>query len=824
MKKIFLLALALFCVSAVQADDAVYWERFQRPDSLVRSGEVLLNGAWHYRISTRDQWHPIQVPHVLRSRGQYSFRRFFTLEPAQQSERYRLLFENLEGVSAVYLNKKLLGTRQRASTPICFEIAKEDLFFNQRNELVVDLDTRVNYKTTIPHWLRSRGLPTLAGGIVRPVKLVYGRVPCIRSVHVQVQPANLDIRVEIQTSAGDTLAAGPMPLKGLIEVFTADTLKPVHTMLLPITNLTPELRTQIPLFNSAVWTPRNPVLYRVRTTLFAAETAVDRAEVEAGVSATVKGSTMRWKAVEWMEDFSYKELGEQELIRRVREDMQAIFRTGANCVRVLGAAPSEQMLSVCDQLGLAVLMEVPLINLPSRHLADSDLRKKTEGLLTDLIEFGRKHPCVVGWGLGNGYDAHDRRALSFLQDMSRFIRAKDARLIYAGFRGERPLPAELPVDLAIWEVRPERLAALTDLRHSTSCPVLYRVTVPTPPAARQESYSEQLHAYQVKNALTACLNAEKVQGVLISPLRDYQSDTPHLLWGDRPNTNLFTAGLMDNQGQVRSAYRVVVSLYSGTALPELLPGEWQASDTVLFQILGLVLLLIVLFFIKQDKRMSHYVRRAFIYPHGFYTDLVENRQLAPFLTGLVGLASFISLSALLTSFIYHFRSNSYLDEWLTWLLPSAGMKYRAIWLIWHPPALIVLLTAVLEGLALLQAVLIKGVVIWQHRYLRFAQILSFVHWVPACFLFSLPLVIILYQALERNYLVSFLLLALLVLVIWWIVRMFRGLKVILQTTALKTLLFQAIMLAGLIFLLILCFEPGRSLWAYTSYYSSLLSR
>lgn len=824
MKKFLWLSLTVFCFSAVQAEDAVYWERFQRPDSLVRSGEVLLNGAWQYRINAQDQWHPIQVPHVLRSHGQYSFRRFFTLDPAHHSERYRLLFENLQGVSTVYLNRKLLGTRQRTSTPIGFEIAKEDLFFNERNELVVDLDTRVNYKTTIPHWVRSRGLPTLAGGIVRPVKLVYGQAPCIRAVSVQVQPANLDIHVDILTAARDTLSAVPLPLKGLIEVFTADTLQPAHSMFLPITDLTPELRAQIPLDHPAAWTPRNPVLYRVRTTLFEAETAVDRAEVTAGAGAALKAASMRWKAIEWMEDFSYKELGEQELNRRVREDMQAIFRTGANSVRVLGAAPSEQMLSVCDQLGLAVLVEVPLINLPSSHLASSDLRKKAEQLLTDLIEFGRKHPSVAGWGLGNGYDAHDSRTLSFLQDMSRFIRAKDARLIYAGFRGERPLPAALPVDLAIWEVRPERLAAPTDLRHSTSCPVICRITVPMPPATLQESYGEQLHAYQVKNALTACLNAERMQGVLISPLRDYQSDTPHLLWGDRPNTNLFTAGLMDHQGQVRSAYRVVTSLYSGAALPELLPGEWHASDPILFQTLGLVLLLLVLFFIKQDKRMSHYVRRAFIYPHGFYTDLVENRQLAPFLTGLVGLASFISLAALLTSFIYHFRSNTYLDEWLTWLLPSAGMKYRAIWLIWHPAAMIVMLTAVLEGLALLQAVLIKGVVIWQHRYLRFVQILSFVHWVPASFLFSLPLVIILYQGLERNYLVSFLLLALLVLVIWWIVRMFRGLKVILQTTALKALLFQAAMLAGLVFVLILYFEPSRSLWAYASYYCSLLTR
>lgn len=826
MKRFFLIFFLFFVLSNLKAESTVYFDRLFRPDSLIKPGEVLLNGAWQYRVSLKDAWHPIQAPHVLRSQGVYTFRRYFDLDSSQHSNAYRLVFESLEGVSAVYLNKKLLGSRLRTSTATVFEIAKQDLFFNEHNELVVDLDTRVNYKTSIPHAVRSRGLPAVIGGLARPIKLLYVRPSGIKAITTDPSAGVLNIRISRQGSAQDSLALmAQKPRHCRILVFAPRDSLPVHAVQLPVSDNAAsafETFTSVILPTPVMWQLRLPALYRIEATILQGDSILDRAELRFGYR-DFRNIPQRWKAIEWVEDYRIKELSEKEIRYRIEQDMQAIFQTGANAVRVLGGAPPEFLLTVCDQLGLAVFLEAPLVNLPSSHLS-GEMQKNAQSVFRELLNLGQRHPCVAGWGLGSGYDAYDAKAVSFLAEMRRWLAEMDARPVYAGFRGERLLPEQLPVDLAIWETRPERIVDLALPRTSSSCPVIYRLTVPMPAAEGSDSYLEQIQAFQMKKTITQVLTSDKLQGVLISPLRDYWSDAPHLMWGDRSNTNLFTAGLFDSHNHARSAYRVVVSLFSGTTMPEVLPGEWFPPEPYVFQALGLVLLVIVLFFIKQDKRMSHYVRRAFFYPHGFYTDLVENRQLAPFLTGLVGLASFLAVAASLASFIHYYRSNTYIDEWLTWLFPSAQAKYYAVWFIWHPAALIALLAAFLETLAILQAVLIKITALWQRRYLRFAQILSFVHWVPASFLFVIPIVIVLYRSLEKNYLVQPLLFLLLILAAWFLIRMLRGLKVIIQTGAMQALLYLAALLGVTALIFIVCFEPGRSMLAYISYYSSLLTR
>ncbi len=825
MKRVFFIIFFLSMITVLSAETTIFFDRLFRPDSLNKPGEILLNGAWQYRVSLKDSWHPIQAPHVLRSQGVYTFRRYFDLDSIHCSHAYRLVFESLEGSSAVYLNKKLLGSRLRTSTPVVFDIAKQDLFFNEHNELVVDLDTRVNYKTTLPHSVRSRGLPAVVGGLTRPIKLLYVRPWGIKSMTVDPGVGVLNIRLAMAKSAADSLAfSDQKKIQCRITVFAPKDSLPMYTAQQPVAAFTAsaaDIQTSVTLPAPVIWLPRSPALYRIEATILRADSVVDRAELQFGFNESLK--TVRWRAIEWVEDYRLKVLSESELRRSIDQEMQAIFKSGANAVRVLGGAPPEYLLSVCDRLGLAVFIEAPLINIPSRHL-NADLIKSGQSILKELLPLGQHHPCIAGWGLGNGYDAYDVTALSFLTEMRHWIAETDSRPVYAGFRGERLLPENLPVDLAIWETRPERIGDLTLPRNKSYYPIIYRLTIPMPAIQASETNLEQYQAFQMKKAVALALNSEKLQGVLIAPLRDYWSDTPHLMWGDRSNTNLFTAGLLDSHGQPRSAYRVITSLFSGTTLPEVLPGELFPPEPYIFQALGIVLLLLVLFFIKQDKRMSHYVRRAFFYPHGFYTDLVENRQLAPFLTGLVGMASFLAIAAGLTSLIYYYRCNTYIDEWLTWLFPGAKIKYYAIWFIWRPTALIALLTLFLEMLAIAQAILIKLSVLWHRRYLRFTQILSFVHWVPANFLFAIPVVIVLYRSLEKNYLVQPLLFILLVLVGWFLIRMLRGLKVILQTGAVKALLYLAMLLGVTALALILYFEPSRSLLAYISYYSSLLTR
>ena len=832
MKKWLTLFFLLLTCSAFAGSTVVYHvNEFKRPDSLNRSTRISLDGRWEYRTALNQEWMTIQVPHLLHGSGSYTFRRYFSIDSTFTAETFRLVFTSIEGVTSVYLNKKLLGTRLRASTPLSFDVARSDLFFNERNELVVDVDTRINYRSSLPHLLRSRGLPPVSGGVIRPVYLEFGRRPNIHQVHIQVHPAGLDVAVVLQKDKLDSLVLLDRKLQQQraltcrVSILSPAGGPPLFEGSAPIT----EDGTALAKWNAAVllsspvyWQPRNAALYQADVILLEGNVPVDHATIAFGVVDPKTASPEKWKVIEWFEEYRLQSLPEQELIRRIEQDMQAVYNTGANAVRIFGKAPAEQVLTMCDRLGLAALVEIPVVNVPSAHLNDVTFKKRAAAALRELVQFGQRHPSVVAYGLGSGFDAHDHQTVAYLNEMKGVVAALDQRPVYAAFRGERPLPATLPVPLAIWETRPERIDDLAVPKSSVDAAVIYKLTVPLASQLDDEALREQLQAFQLKTTLSAFLNQASVHGVMVSPFRDATGDTPHLMWGDRTEANVLSAGLYDVRSQQRLACQVVTSLYSGKALPELLPGEQPSADPYIFQFLGFGLLVVVLFFIKQDKRMSHYMRRAFIYPHGFYTDLSENRQLSPFLTGLVGAGSLLALSMVLASFLYFYRFNTYIDEWLTWLFPSAKFKYYAIWYIWHPAAMIALLTVVLEALALLQAMLIKITVLWQRRYLRFSQILAFVHWVPACFLFMLPVTIVLYRALEQDYLVDPILGVLALILLWFLVRTWRGLKVILQTSAWRAMLHLAALLAFAVFILVLYFEPGKAVLAYLQYFQNLL--
>jgi hypothetical protein len=832
MKKWLMLLILLLTHCVLAGTTLVYQVNdFNRPDSLHRSTRVSLDGAWEYRTSQTQEWSSIQVPHLLYSSGAYTFRKYFSIDSSFSADTVRLVFTGIEGVTSVYLNKKLLGIRLRVSTPLAFDIPRSDFYFNERNELVVDVDTRINYRSSLPHMLRSRGLPPVAAGLIRPVYFEFGQRPNIQQVQVEFASTSLELAVSFQKSRRDSLVLldrkqlQEKALSCRITVTAPGSNEPLYSTVAQIAEDgagSAKWSTTILLPMPAYWAPRAAALYKADVVLLEGNVAIDHAVVSFGSSDSKTFSQQKWKAMEWFEDYRLLTLPEQELNRRIEQDMQAIYDAGANAVRVFGRPPSEHLLTVCDRLGLAVFAEMAVVNVPSAHLTDVTFKKRAATALKELVQFAERHPSVVAFGLGSGFDAYDNQTIAFLTEMKSLVAGMDQRPVYAAFRGERRLPNSLPVNLAIYETRPERISDLVVTSASGGTEVMYKLTVPLPAQVGDESFKEQIHAFQVKTALSAVLNQPAIQGVLVSPFRDAAGDTPHLMWGDRTEANVLTAGLYDVHSRQRLAYQVVTSLYSSKPLPELLPGEQPAADPSVFQFLGLGLLVMVLFFIKQDKRMSHYMRRAFIYPHGFYTDLSENRQISPFLTGLVGAGSLLALSMITVSFLYFYRFNTYIDEWLTWLLPSAKLKYYAIWFIWHPAALIGLLALALEVVALFQAMLIKITALWQRRYLRFSQILAFVHWVPACFLFMLPVAIVLFRALEQNYLVAPLMGVLALILLWFIIRTWRGLKVVLQTSSWQAMLHLLALLASVTLILVLYFEPGKAVVAYLQYFQNLL--
>ena len=810
-------------------------------DSLARRTALRLDGVWNMHTSGGDDWRPIQLPAAFRLRDQYTLQKKFTLDSSMVSSFYELEFAGVDGSCTIYLNKKIIGSHSTGTAPFIIRLKRDDLFFNAENELIVELDSRLDYRRSLPLLVRDRGIPLSGDGLFRPLIMRTGKTPYVSALSVAAAETAsfgglaLSLRSTIRLGGMDSLAlASLQPLRGSVEIFDAQLAQSLFTspvMPLFLTNgdsAVLEMPAMIPGFR--YWQPIAPQRYEVRVQLFMDGVVVDRIFAFFALSrpgqwlaeSMQRGTGFRFRAIEWVDDEAQRLLPEEQQRERIAEDLRGVIDLGANAVRVNGSMPDEFFMRSCDSLGLVVLIEIPVVNIPSAHLENATIRLKAKEALVGMIGAYRSHPSVAAWGLGSGYDPVDPAAKRFINELTEVARSMDSRPLYAGIRGKKMASGGVPVDLQIVDVPLEELSAFSRTAWHTSGPYILRLSSPLNARGGSERTAQQNQAYLLKMAMQEAGHRGTNAGILVSPYRDWSGEAPHTSWGPRQHSQLFMAGLLDENGQQRLAYQVVKAAYRGKEMPELLPVETAAEDPAVFQIISIVLIVLLLFYIRRDKRMSHYIRRIFIYPHGFYMDLIENRQVNPFITGLIGLASFLTMATLLASFVFFLRENTFFDELLTWFFPNGTAKNQAIRLIWHPEMLVLAFTGLLVTLALLQSFIYKMVVFGQRRYLRFSQIVTFTFWVPANFIFALPLAVVLFRVLSRSNLVTASLIYFAVIVLWFFLRALRGTRVILQITAFRAVLLLAAGAMIIALALGLYLEQSRAMLAYASYYWSLL--
>jgi len=841
-KTSFRLGLALLLIFAGRgtAVESYYGLSRLMQDSLGRRTAMPLDGLWTMQIDG-GSWQGFQLPAAPRLRDQFTFVKKFTLDSSMISTAYELAFEGMDGSSTVYLNKKIIASHSAGTAPLTVALTDKDLFVNAENELVVQMDDRLDYRRSVPLLVRSRGIPLSGNGLFRPVVLRTGATPFVAAV--ALTPAelpgsgSLDLRVRATIALGrmDSLALAALPqLHGAVEIVDAQTTLPVYTSpqqpLFLSTSDTTSLQLTAAISEFRYWRPGAPQRYRVVVQLLEGGVAIDRAALYFGLSqprqwlekSTARNGGFRFHAVEWIEDAAQVLLPPAEQELRIAQDLQGMRELGANAVRLPGVVPGESFLRRCDSLGLAVMAEIPMTNIPSAHLDNAAIKLKAKKALTELILACRDHPCIAAWGLGTGYDPGERRAAAFLREFAEIARSLDSRPVYAGIRGRHIAAGPLPVDLQIVEVPPEKIALFKSAAWRPGGNYLFQFSSPLNNRVASDRSAQQNQAYYLKMAILEAGRLGDSAGLLITPWRDWSGESPHTYWGPRANGQLFLAGLLDDSGQQRLAWQVVKAAFSGSAMPELLPADVAADDPAVFQIISIVLIVLLLFYIRRDKRMSHYLHRAFVYPHGFYMDLIENRQVNLFLTIVVGLASFLTMSTLVASLVYFLRENSLFDEVLTWLFPGGAAKSQAIGLIWHPERMIAVFTGLMIGMSLLQSLVYKMVVFGQRRYLRFSQIVTFTFWVPANFIFALPLAVVLFRILAQSSLVTAGLAYFAIILVWFFLRALRGTRVILQISFFKTLLVIIAAAATLALVLGLYLEQSRAMLAYGAYYRALL--
>lgn len=90
-------------------------------------------------------------------------------------------------------------------------------------------------------------------------------------------------------------------------------------------------------------------------------------------------------------DWTYDEAKE-------RRDLMLIKAMGANAIRTAHYPKSPRFYEMCDELGIYVFTEVPLVN----NITENEItRKHYLGYVETLVKEYGQYPCIISWGLHN---------------------------------------------------------------------------------------------------------------------------------------------------------------------------------------------------------------------------------------------------------------------------------------------------------------------------------------------------------------------------------------------------------------------------------------
>ncbi len=344
-------------------------------------------------------------------RGVSWYRRHLTLSDSLKGKRLFLVFEGVNQVATVYVNGAFAARHKGGYTAFSTEITNLVRFENAGSENLIAVQVDNGHDPFIPPL--SVGF-ALYGGIYRDVKLV-----ATSSVHFAVSRDGSP-GVSVATPSV-SLDRATVQLSGLVvnhssslrRIRVVNTLVDArgavassNTSLIEAAEGETQWNVDLPdVVHPHLWSPEDPHLYRLTTTLYEGDSVRDAVATPVGIrwfsfdartGFILNGRKLLLHGTNRHQD--YQGLGSALPDSLHRRDFQWIKAMGANFVRLAHYPQDPAILDAADSLGLLIWEEIPVVNYVTPA---AEFTANAEGMLREMIRQHRNHPSVVMWGLMN---------------------------------------------------------------------------------------------------------------------------------------------------------------------------------------------------------------------------------------------------------------------------------------------------------------------------------------------------------------------------------------------------------------------------------------
>jgi len=807
---------------------------------------ILLNGEWEVQYGTDGDWQRTKIPGKCSPKKEVIFRRSFFVDSSLTQRHFRLVSYGINNYCEIFINNKFIGSHAGSYTSFYIDIPPNFIFVNKKNQIEIKVDPRLNCKNTLPLKYLFDGLH-YDGGIIRDIFLLAlplrSLAPNIDySINSDFSECTLTISLDINDWQQRLIFS---PLEGekaksfayLIEVFdplSGRRIKKQFGKFLSDEDFSfSHITEKIKIKNPRLWRPEMPNRYRISVKLFNGRNVVDEFSTAIGFrqldffdgNIFLNGKQYFLRGINWQENYGKTGIvfRRDQAVRR----LLTIKELNANAVRVPLFPPHPQIAALCDSLGLFLLEEIPLKAVPNRLFSSDIFTNLIRDYLTETIERDKGHASLFAIGVSSGNISGDEKSRLFIEKIYPIISQTESPFFYFTSMPPEMKHSYLPgmfSGISLIHRQPETMKYLLQKWLSQRFKAPTFVTDFGAPrlkfsATEHDSVLyEKYRTAQIAQAYQVIRAFPEIDGCFLTSLCDFKGNYSSTLPGDLSDSYLRPYGVIDANGERRFAFKTVIDLYT-TGNADYHPGITIFEGQVnFFTITGLALVLIFLFVTHNRRYFRDNLKRSFVHPHGFYTDIRDGRKIPISHTLLIALFSSASISLILSSFGYFFKANAVVDHILTLLFFTPEAKESIVRQIWHPHTSFLLYTVFILLYFAFLALCFRLAALLLRRRTQISRMIALSFWVGNVYIFLLPVGMIIYRLLKYNHLQFYIFLLLALFDLWYLFRMVRGLRVVFMMPIYK-ILGILLVFAGLFLGISLYFLQIHSgFWDYLCYY------
>jgi len=807
-----------------------------KPDLLDRSffeitktrDVILLNGKWkvYPAVEKPEKKVAVTIPSVFEGEGEFIFEKeFFLTEDELQNNSFDLVFLGLNYRADISVNNVIIYRHAGGAFPFKIELSRDILKSDGSNLLSVDLYYKLDSEITIP--LKQRfWFSKNYGGIVHDVYI--HKIPTInistldlnKSIGEDQTKAKLDIH-SVVINHGLLTNDLPNSIPGFI--LKAFVISPDSSEKIEIPAQTFELKrnrekvidNSVEIKNPMLWSPDNPGSYHVRVELWQGSVLIDVIEETIALydlrvtdkEIALNGNSFKFNGVTYTPEF--REYGDLMDYSQFEDDIRLIKDAGFNSVRISKIVPHPYFLHLCEKHGLLAFIEIPVGMIPEKISQDQNFVMRCRYFLSSYFNAYKRYSAVAGIGLGTSYltaiDAHR----SLLINLGNLVKENTNWVTYATF-GNFEVQKVQSVDLygleLINELPSDRSDELTKLQNDLG---IGRVFVSgatyTVNQGNSDGYVNKF-SYEAQAKYFADLidysQSRSWAGYFINSIMDISGDYSSLLFG-YSSDNIYTFGLADeNRTTTRLAFKVVSSKLNNTEKVTIPIGSIKDDAPMVFILFGLGLALLMGVLVNSGRKFREDASRALLKPYNFYADVRDQRIMSAYHTTFLGVIVVIVNALILGNILYYLKTDILFER----LLLSFGyptLLQVVTYLCWHPFNAIVWITILGILFILLMALTIKAASLFIRMRVYLSSIYFTVIWALLPMVFLIPLGIVLYRIFLADVLNLYIYLSLIVLTVWILYRLLKGIYVIFDVNAgavyFYSVLFLLLFFGGMLF-------------------------